>query len=170
MSAMKLENGYVGGVIYNVSLLAGAMAGLMVVDKLSRRTFLIGSFVVAAASMLLLSLWNGMPAVLMILLFALFAGVLSAASNLCYVYLPELFPTDLRASGIGLAIAASRIGSAISTFLLPIIVAEFGARAALGACVAVLAIGAVICRQWAPETRNLPLGLLDAPPRGSNAI
>jgi putative MFS transporter len=164
MSAMKLDNGYVGGVIYNVSLLAGAMAGLMVVDKLPRRTFLIGSFVVAAASMLLLSLWNGMPAVLMILLFALFAGVLSAASNLCYVYLPELFPTDLRASGIGLAIAASRIGSAISTFLLPIIVAEFGARAALGACVAVLAIGAVICRQWAPETRNLPLGLLDAPP------
>lgn len=31
---------------------------------------------------------------------------------------PGPFPTDLRASGIGLAIAASRTGSAISTFLL----------------------------------------------------
>jgi MFS transporter, putative metabolite transport protein len=163
MSAMKLQNGYVGGVIYNASLLAGAIAGLLVVDKLPRRTFLIGSFVVAAAAMLILSVWNGMPAYLMILLFAVFAGLLSAASNLVYVYLPELFPTDLRASGIGVAVAASRMGSAISTFLLPIIVADFGVRTALGACVAVLAIGALICRQWAPETRNLPLSALDAP-------
>jgi hypothetical protein len=31
--------------------------------------------------------------------------VMSAASNLVYAYLPELFPTDLSASGIGLAIA-----------------------------------------------------------------
>lgn len=163
MSAMKLQNGYVGGVIYNASLLAGAVAGLLVVDKLPRRTFLIGSFVVAAAAMLILSVWSGMPAYLMILLFAVFAGLLSAASNLVYVYLPELFPTDLRASGIGVAVAASRMGSAISTFLLPIIVADFGVRTALGACVAVLAVGALICRQWAPETRNLPLSALDAP-------
>lgn len=157
MSAMKLEKGYAGGIIYNASLLAGAVAGLMVVDKLPRRTFLIGSFGITAATMLALSLWDGMPPLLMILLFAVFACVLSAASNLVYVYLPELFPTDLRASGIGLAIAASRTGSAISTFLLPSIVAGFGARTALGACVAVLALGAVICRQWAPETRNLAL-------------
>ena len=106
IAAMKLEKSYAGGIIYNASLLAGAVAGLSVVDKLSRRTFLIGSFSVAAASMLTLSLWSAMPPVLMILLFAVFAGVLSAASNLCYVYLPELFPTDLRASGIGLAVAA----------------------------------------------------------------
>lgn len=165
MSAMNLQNGYLGGVIYNAALLAGAIVGLAVVDKLARRAFLIGSFTVAAATMLVLSLWNDMPAVLMILLFAVFAGVLSAASNLVYVYLPELFPTDLRASGIGVAIAASRTGSAISTFLLPIIVHDFGAHTALGACVAVLALGALICLRWAPETRGLPLSLLDAPPR-----
>ena len=75
-------------------------------------------------------------AVALSILFAVFAGVLSAASNLVYVYLPELFPTDLRASGIGLAIAASRIGSAVSTFLLPIVVAGYGVRTALSACVA----------------------------------
>ncbi len=154
---MKLENSYAGGIIYNASLLAGAIAGRGVVDKMRRRTFLIGSFVVAAATMLVLCLWSDIPAALMILLFAVFAGVLSAASNLVYVYLPELFPTDLRASGIGLAIASSRIGSAISTFLLPVVVAGYGVRAALGACVAVLAIGAMICRQWAPETRNVSL-------------
>ena len=161
MSALHLQGGYLGGLIYNASLLLGAAAGLLIVDRIPRRSFLIGSFTAAAGTMLLLSVWSEMASAPMIALFALFAGVLSAASNLVYVYLPELFPTDLRASGLGMAIAASRIGSAISTFLLPIIVAAYGVRTALGACVVVLAFGALVCRQWAPETRFLRLGALD---------
>jgi MFS transporter, putative metabolite transport protein len=161
MAALHLRGGYSGGLLYNLALLLGAIAGLLVVDRISRRHFLVGSFVAAAVSMLLLSAWTTMGPIVMTVLFAVFAGVLSAASNLVYVYLPELFPTDLRASGIGLAIAASRIGSAISTFLLPIVVAEYGVRTALSACVAVLAIGALVCQRWAPETRNQPLAALD---------
>jgi MFS transporter, putative metabolite transport protein len=162
MSAMHLDNGYLGGLFYNVALLLGAIAGLLVVDRIARRHFLIGSFVLTAASLFALSVFPNLPSLAMTLLFALFACVLSAASNLVYVYLPELFPTDLRASGIGLAIATSRTGSAFSTFLLPIIVHGYGVRAALGACVAVLAIGAAICYRWAPETRGAPLAALDA--------
>ena len=161
MSAMKLENGHIGGVIYNLALLAGAIAGLIVVDRLPRRSFLIGSFGITAATMLILTLWSHVPAWALILLFAIFASVLSAASNLVYVYLPELFPTDLRASGIGLAVAASRVGSAASTFLLPIIVAYYGVRTSLAACVGVLVLGALVCLRWAPETRGVRLGLLD---------
>jgi putative MFS transporter len=161
MSAMNLESGYIGGLIYNVSLLGGAILGLMVVDRISRRSFLLGSFSIAAMTMFVLSVWNDIPAVAMSILFAVFACVLSAASNLVYVYLPELFPTDLRASGIGIAIAASRIGSAVSTFLLPVVVADYGVRSALGACVAVLAIGAVICQRWAPETKHVRLDVFD---------
>jgi putative MFS transporter len=161
MSAMSVKSGYIGGLIYNLSLLGGAILGLMVVDRISRRHFLLGTFGTAAMTMFVLSVWNDIPAVAMIILFAVFAGVLSAASNLVYVYLPELFPTDLRASGIGIAIAASRIGSAVSTFLLPVVVAAFGVRSALGACVAVLAIGAVICQRWAPETKHVRLDAFD---------
>jgi putative MFS transporter len=161
MSAMNIESGYAGGLIYNFSLLGGAILGLAIVDRVSRRGFLIGSFWIAAASTLALTLWNPMPAFAMTVLFAVFAGVLSAASNLVYVYLPELFPTALRASGIGLASAVSRIGSAFSTFLLPVIVAGYGIHAALAACVAVLAAGAVICQLWAPETQHIRLENLD---------
>ena len=118
-------------------------------------------FGIAAITMLLLSVWSNIPATAMSILFACFAGVLSAASNLVYVYLPELFPTDLRASGIGLAVAASRIGSAVSTFLLPVVVAAYGVRSALGACVVVLVVGAVVCHRWAPETKHVRLGVFD---------
>lgn len=161
MSALNLKGGSVGGLIYNFALFAGAIAGLLIVDRISRRSFLVGSFAAAGGTMFILSAWPKVAPALMILLFAVFAGVLSAASNLVYVYLPELFPTDLRASGIGLAIAASRVGSAASTFVLPVIVSVYGARTALGACVAVLAIGALVCHRWAPETRHVGLELLD---------
>lgn len=55
----------------------------------------------------------------------------------------------------------SRIGSAAGTFVLPLVMAAYGARMALGACVAVLAVGALVCYRWAPETRHLGLGALD---------
>jgi putative MFS transporter len=164
MSAMNVESGYVGGLMYNFALLGGAVAGLIVVDRISRRSFLVGSFWLAAVATLILALWTHIPGLAMVVLFTVFAGVLSAASNLVYVYLPELFPTDLRASGIGLSSAASRTGSAVSTFLLPVVMADYGVRVTLGACVAVLVAGAVICQLWAPETRNLRLGALDQEP------
>jgi MFS transporter, putative metabolite transport protein len=161
MAAMHLDSAYGGGLVYNLTLLGGGIVGMLVVDHLSRRGFLIGSFAIAASTMLILSTWSDLAPVAIIVLFALFAGVLSAASNLVYVYLPELFPTDLRASGIGLASAVSRIGSAVSTFLLPVIMSAYGIRFALGACVAVLALGALVCQRWAPETANIQLGVLD---------
>jgi putative MFS transporter len=154
---LQVHGSFVGGLFYNLSLLVGAIVGLNVVDRVPRRTFLVGSFAVTAAAMLALLLIENPSRMTIIALFALFAGVLSAASNLVYVYLPELFPTHLRASGIGLAIASSRIGSAVSTFLLPVVVASLGVHVALGACVAVLACGGLICYAWAPETRNSTL-------------
>jgi putative MFS transporter len=161
MAGLHLHRGYLGGLIYNLALFGGAIVGVLIVDRIARRSFLIGSFVSAGISLLLLSALPQLPVAAMIVLFAIFAGVISAASNLVYVYLPELFPTDLRASGIGLAIAASRIGSAASTFVLPLIVIAYGVRTALGACVLVLAVGASVCYRWAPETRNLSLEALD---------
>jgi putative MFS transporter len=152
---------WVDSSIYNASLLGGAVVGLVIVDRVSRRTFLIGSFWAAAAATLLLTVWSPLPVIPMTVLFAVFAGVLSAASNLVYVYLPELFPTTLRASGIGLASAVSRIGSAVSTFLLPVVVSVYGVHVALAACVAVLAAGAASCQIWAPETRDIRLEKLD---------
>ena len=163
MAALRLQGALVGGLIYNAALLAGAIAGVAVVDRMPRRSFLIGSFAAAAVALLVLSAAPRLSAGAMVLLFAVFAGVVSAASNLVYVYIPELFPTDLRASGIGLAVAASRVGSAAGTFVLPLMVAAYGVHSALGACVGVLVLGGWVCYRWAPETRHVSLASLDGP-------
>ena len=164
MAALHLSGALLGGLIYNAALLAGAVAGVVAINRISRRSFLIGSFSAAAIALFALSVVPDLNAGAMMVLFAVFAGVVSAASNLVYVYIPELFPTDLRASGIGLAVAASRIGSAVGTFLLPVMVAAYGVRSALGACVAVLVLGGWVCQRWAPETRHVSLATLDQAP------
>jgi MFS transporter, putative metabolite transport protein len=161
LAALHMRAAYAGGLIYNGALLGGAIGGFLIVNRITRRTFLLGSFLITAGAMLALFLWTSVPAILMALLFAVFAGVLSSASNLVYVYLPELFPTELRASGIGLSIACSRVGSAIGTFLLPVVVEQYSVRAALAACVAVLVLGALICWRFAPETREMRLTSFD---------
>ncbi len=153
-----------GGLVYNGALLVGAVLGVLTIDRMPRRRFLVGSFLLPGAALLVLVALASPGPITIVGLFALFAGVLSAASNLVYVYLPELFPTDLRASGIGLAIACSRVGSAVGTFLLPIVVDAFGVRTALGLCALVLLVGAIVCQRLAPETRHAPLGRIAARP------
>ena len=160
MSALNVGGNYRAGLIYNILLLIGAVLGLSIVDHITRRSFLISSFAITTSAMLILSLWAEPPSTVTILVFGVFAAALSAQSNLVYAYLPELFPTELRASGIGLAIATSRIGSAVSTFWLPILVTDAGIRAVLAGCAGVLALGGSVCMAFAPETKNVQLSEL----------
>ncbi len=162
INALDLHAGYVGGLFYNLALLVGAVLGLLVVDRISRRGLLVGSFGVTALAVLPLALGANLSAVTITILFGIYAIALSCNVVLDYVYLPELFPTDLRASGIALASAGSRFGATAGTFLLPLVVADFGPRVALAACAAVLLTGAIICYAWAPETQNVRLATVDA--------
>jgi MFS transporter, putative metabolite transport protein len=151
LEALHVKDKFVGGLVYNVLLLAGAVIGLLLIDRISRRAFLLGTFYLATLGLAVLTYVDFGPVGTM-LVFGIFACILSAAANLEFVYPPELFPTHLRASGVGLAVASSRFGSAISTFLLPIAVQQVGIHAALGVCVAVLLFGGVFCHVMAPET------------------
>jgi putative MFS transporter len=162
MGSLGVTSKLGAGALYNVFLLAGAIVGLVVVDRISRRFFLISTFLGGAALLAGLTVFSDVSPVLAVVLFIVFAFVLSAGVNLEFVYPPELFPTDLRASGVGVAVAASRLGSAASTFLLPIVAAGYGMHIALVGCVVVLLIGALVCWAWAPETSTEKLADLDS--------
>lgn len=163
MASLGVTGKLGAGALYNVFLLAGAIVGLLIVDRISRRFFLISTFLIGGALLAGLTVFADLSPILSVVLFIVFAFVLSAAVNLEFVYPPELFPTDLRASGVGIAVAASRLGSAASTFLLPIVAAAYGMHIALTGCVIVLLIGALVCWAWAPETSTEKLADLDTP-------
>ena len=152
MAALHVTGNKVAGLIYILGLMFGSIGGFLVVDWLPRRVFVIGSFAVTSVA-LLLSLTNRE----VVLSFAVFSCVLSAAQAQIYVYLPELFPTSLRASGLGIAVAVSRLGAAAGTFLLPLCVAHLGVGVALYVCIATLVSGGIVALRWAPETRRIHL-------------
>lgn len=156
LEALNVADKYTGSLVYNAFLMLGAVIGMILIDRIPRRMFLITSFYLGAALLALLAA-NVFGAAGVVVLFALFALTLSAAANLEFVYPPELFPTHLRATGVGLATAGSRFGSALSTFLLPIVVQSHGVSIALGACVVVMIIGGIACQAWAPETGKVTL-------------
>lgn len=58
---------------------------------------------------------------------------------------------------MGVAPAASRIGAALGTFLLPIGLNTVGVGASMLVAAAFCVAGAVITRLWAPETAGRPL-------------
>lgn len=151
LEALNVQDKFVGGLVYNVLLMLGALLGLLIIDRISRRGFLIGTFYLSAMGLAALA-WAGFGPLGTIIAFGVFACVMAAAVNLEFVYPGELFPTHLRASGIGMAVAASRLGSAFATFLLPIAVQHLGVHTALGVCVGVLVFGGVFCHLFAPET------------------
>jgi len=154
--ALHVTDKYLGGLAYNIFLLLGAVIGTIIVDRILRRSFLIGTFLVGAGVLAVLAA-GMLGSTGVIVAFALFALILSAAANLEFIYPPELFPTHLRGTGVGFAVATSRFGSAASTFLLPIVVQNFGIQAALGACVVVMLVGGITSYLWAPETSKMKL-------------
>ncbi|NUR05721.1 MAG: MFS transporter [Nocardioidaceae bacterium] len=157
LKALGLADEFTGGLTLNLFQLAGGVVGVVVMNRLARRGFVIWSFVVLALSLLPLALASSPSATVVIASFAVFAFTVSAAGNLETVYPSELFPTELRATGVGFAASMSRIGAAVGTFLLPLSLDHFGNQTTMAIGVLVLLFGAVVSWAWAPETRHLAL-------------
>jgi MFS transporter, putative metabolite:H+ symporter len=74
-----------------------------------------------------------------------------------YAFTPELYPTELRATGMGSAGAMARLGGLLApTVLAPVIASGFGL--ALGSFAALLVLAAVLTLTIDVETRRMPLG------------
>ena len=84
--------------------------------------------------------------------------------DLTAVYPNEVFPTDVRTTGVGVASAASRVGAAIGTFLLPVSLSRIGVGPTMVIAAAICVAGAVVSHAWAPETTGLSLSKASALP------
>ena len=157
LPTIGLAEGFGADLLLNALLVLGAVIGIWLTIRLSRRGFLIGSFAVTCASLVALAVLPSSVGVAMIVAFAIFTLTMSAFSNLVGVFPPECFPTEVRTCGVGLAIACSRLGSAIGTFLLPVGIATLGFHATMFALAGVLLVGMIVSIAWAPETKHLTL-------------
>ncbi len=157
LDELGISGEFSGEILLNLFLLAGALVGVVIMNLIPRRGFLIWSFAILAATSAMLGVWPDAPVAVIMACFAIFAFVIAAAADLESVYPSEIFPTEVRASGVGMAAAISRIGAAIGTFLLPTSVAQLGVGPTMLGATAILVLGLVISVAWAPETRDLTL-------------
>ena len=79
------------------------------------------SFALMAAGLLVLGLWPTAPVTVIILAFGLYAFFSGGPGILQWLYPNELFPTEVRATAVGIAIGFSRIGTIAATYGTPLV-------------------------------------------------
>lgn len=151
VSQLNMGNADASSILYDVVSMVGACFGCWLCNRLSRRQFLISTFFVAAAALAVM-IFGHSSIVVTVIAFAVYALTMSAAVVMEWPYPPELFDDRVRGTGVGIIIAFSRVGAALGTFLLPILVEQIGVYGALGVCFAILLLGGVVCALMAPET------------------
>ena len=98
----------------------GVLAGLALgpyCNRTGTRNATASMFVLAAAGLLLISAFDGAPLPMMAGAFLAGAGAIAGASTIT-MFGAESYPTALRSTGIGWALAAGRIGSVVSPWLV----------------------------------------------------
>lgn len=151
------SNALAGALLGTVIALIGAGIGWYLVDRVGRRQILVGPMFGCALALFLVSLGHLLPVWLAAVCFFGYLFSYGIMSILPGIYPDEVFPTSIRTSGVGLASAASRIGAAVGTFLLPVSLRHLGLGWSMAFMGVVSLIGGVSALWWAPETNGLKL-------------
>jgi putative MFS transporter len=154
---LHIKDADLGSLVIRLLSLPAFAVGMVVLTRMGRRPMLIWSLLLLTGVFLVLGVYSQPPSWLVVALFGVFALVLGFVSNLEFLYAPELFPTDIRGSGVGLGSAGSRVGAAAGTFLLPVLLSGPGLQFAMLITAVVTGLGVLVTLRWAPETRATTL-------------
>lgn len=146
-----------GYTIINVAFTLGCIPGLYWVESMGRRRMLILSYVIMSIGLLMLGVVPVTPVPVVLLGFGLYAFFSGPPTVLDALYPNELFPTDIRASAYGVATAISRIGAAVGTFALPVVLKAYGIQVTMLIATAITVLGLVVSIFMAPETKGKTL-------------
>lgn len=149
--------GNLGSMLISALFLIGCLPAMRLLETVGRRPTIIWSFALMMVPLAVLGGWPGASAALVIGCFCLYAFFAGAPGILEWLYPTELFPTSLRGSAVGVAVAFSRIGAAVGTYLVPISLEKLGASTTMFLGVAITLVGFLACVLWAEETRGRPL-------------
>jgi putative MFS transporter len=135
----------------------GTIPAMFWLNTMGRRRMLIGGLSVMGAALAVLGLWAGAPIGVVVAAFAIYAFACGGPGILQWLYPNELFPTEIRASAVGLVIAVTRIGTIASTYMLPSFLADHGISAVMAVGVGVTLVGLIATIILAPETKDQSL-------------
>lgn len=160
MSAFGMESGrdsILGESIVSCFFIAGNIPAMFWLNSAGRRRMTLVGFSGMLVGLLMLAVWPTAPLPYVIAGFAVYAFASGAPGILQWLYPNEMFPTEVRATAVGLAIAFSRIGVVISTYGQPLFMARYGVGATMAVGAGLVALALVWSYFAAPETKGMSL-------------
>jgi AAHS family 4-hydroxybenzoate transporter-like MFS transporter len=104
---------------FNFGGVAGAILGALVIQQLGSRTTMLGMSALAIVSALVMAatpLDPGGGTVALITMFAITGGLLNAVQTTMYALAAHVYPTEIRGTGVGTAVAFGRIGNVLAVY------------------------------------------------------
>lgn len=160
MAAFGLSEGngsILGEAAISLLFLIGTFPAMYWLNRFGRRPTVLVSLALMTVGLLILGIWPDAPVWMVLFAFSLYAFFSGAPGILQWLYPNELFPTEIRASAVGVAIGFSRIGTVISTYGLPLVLESLGLGPTMLIGAALVGIGFVMSYFFAPETRGKTL-------------
>ena len=142
---------------------AGALVGLALADRMPRQRLLVLSCVATAVLGLIYpTLREAVPVT--IVGFALITSIYTLVTVGLYAYIPELFPTEYRLRGTGVAGVFGRAASISTPYLAVFLFGHFGLQGVLGFVIGVLALLVIAVLTLRVETGQSSLEQISSEP------
>lgn len=147
----------IGELVIGTFFMLGTILAMFLAEYWGRRPLCIWSFVIMTGALAILGVVPATSMAFVIIVFGIYALASGGPGNLQWLYPNEIFPTSIRASAMGTAMAFSRISTVISIFVLPGLLSTYGNGPMMVAGALISLIGLIVSIAWAPETRGLTL-------------
>lgn len=159
LDAMNLKGSWAeyGSVAITLMFVVGCVIATKLINVIGRRKMIIHSFLWSGLALLGLGTFADGSQVFVLILFCAYAVLIGGAQVLELVYPNELFPTEMRGMGVGMATSFSRIGAAIGTWLVPMSLDSIGIGNTMFVAAGVTLLGLIVSILTAPETKGLNL-------------
>lgn len=160
LNAFGMHDGNMSNIGYaaiSLLFLIGCIPALRMTETVGRRKLLLISYFLMIIPFIALGYAPNAHVGFIIFWFALYALVSGGPNILEWSYPNELFPTEIRATAMGVVTAISRIGAAVGTFLMPLSIHYFGIGQTMYFMAILTAVGFLVSFMLAPETKGKTL-------------
>jgi putative MFS transporter len=132
----------------------------LLIDRVGRRNWYFAAFALGVLPLGALAISGAGEVTQVLALVSLAYAIVQTIAFSLYLYSAELYPTRLRAFGIGCGSAWLRLGSSAGPLLVGYVTASFGVGSVFAVFGGVLAVGAVVTWLFAVETAGKSLEAL----------
>jgi putative MFS transporter len=123
---MPLQEALRTASLSNVLSTCAVVCCALLIDRIGRRRWAIGSFIVAGLLLLALVILGTDSATNVMILASAAYAVMGTTTVMLYLYTPEIYPTRMRAIGTGLATSWLRAASAAAPAIVGVVLAKDG--------------------------------------------